>query len=103
MDLQSNTQFYNAGSAQTMLQQPSEVPDTDWFGSGFELRQKLPLDGQAQCCDMSARHALIVFPEQTAGSTSVRKVKAAGAAHNARYIQSFVNEGHGFLQQGCPC
>jgi len=47
MDLQSNTQFYNAGSAQTMLQHSSEVPDTDWFGSGFELRQKLALDGQA--------------------------------------------------------
>jgi len=87
MDIQSNTQSYNAGSAQTMLQQPSEVPETDWFGSGFELRQKVPLDGQAQCCDMSARHALIVFPEQTAGSTAVRKVKAAGARHN----QSFDN------------
>ncbi len=91
MDVQSNTQSYNAGSAQTMLQQPSEVPETDWFGSGFELRQKVPLDGQAQCCDMSARHALIVFPEQTAGSTAVRKVKAAGAAYNARYNQSFDN------------
>ena len=74
-----------------MLQQPSEVSDTDWFGSGFELRQKVPLDGQAQCCDMSAGNALIVVPEQTAGSTSVRKVKAAGATYNVRYNQSFVN------------
>ncbi|KAL0024281.1 hypothetical protein WJX79_002773 [Trebouxia sp. C0005] len=61
-------------TAQTMLQRPSEIPEADWLGSGFELRQKVPLCGQAQCCDMSARHALIVFPEQAAGSTAVRKV-----------------------------
>lgn len=71
-----------------MLQRPSEIPEADWLGSGFELRLKVPLCGQAQCGDMSARHALIVFPEQAAGSTAVRKVNAADTAYSARNNQS---------------
>ncbi len=74
MDVQSWGNNQAADSPHTLLHQPRETPEADWFGDGFELRQNVPSDGSASCFDMTS--TAVFIPKQFAGSPAVRKVAA---------------------------